>query len=101
MLTSSMLFMNLQCKNGSTKNMKMNFNSSYNFICLQKFIQTNLEQQNSSIKSSQIIKNELLKHVSLIHLDINIYQIGWTTVDAFSGLTHECARSRGYHKSTR
>jgi hypothetical protein len=52
MLTSSMLFMNLQCKNCSTRKMKMIFNSSYNYICYQQFIQTDLGPQNPSIKST-------------------------------------------------
>jgi hypothetical protein len=53
--------------------MKMNFNISYNFICLQQFIQNRLGATKSIHQiHSQLIEDELLKHVSLIHLDMNI-----------------------------
>jgi hypothetical protein len=32
--------------------MEMNFNNSYNYICYQQFIHIDLEQQNSSIKTT-------------------------------------------------
>jgi hypothetical protein len=68
-----MLFMNLQCKNYSSRNMKMNFNISYNFIYQQQFIQNRLGETKSIHQiHNQSIEDGLLRHVSLIHLDINI-----------------------------
>jgi hypothetical protein len=48
----------------------MNFNISYNFICQQQFIQNRLGATKSI--HSQSIEDELLRHVFLIHLDMNI-----------------------------
>jgi hypothetical protein len=52
MLTSFMLFMDLECKNYSTRNMKMNFNISYNLSVSNNLFKTDLEQQDSSIIST-------------------------------------------------
>jgi hypothetical protein len=53
--------------------MKMNFNISYNYICEQQLIQNRLGATKSIHQiHSQSIEDELLRHVSLIHLDMNI-----------------------------
>jgi hypothetical protein len=39
-------------QNCSTRNMKMNFDISYNFICSQQFIQNKLGAKKSPIKST-------------------------------------------------
>jgi hypothetical protein len=51
----------------------MTFKISNNFICLQQFIQ-NILGATKSIHQihSQSIEDEQLRHVSLIHLDMNI-----------------------------
>jgi hypothetical protein len=53
--------------------MKMNFNISYNFICKQQFIQNRLGATKYIHQiHSQSIEDELLRHVSLIQLYMNI-----------------------------
>jgi hypothetical protein len=53
--------------------MKMNFNISYNLICSQQSIQNRLGAKKFIHQIySQSIEDEQIRHVSLIHLYMNI-----------------------------
>jgi hypothetical protein len=52
----------------------MNFNSSYNYICYQQSIQTDMGQENTSIKSTvnQLKMNYQAMSPKLINNDMNM-----------------------------